>query len=151
MRERKSGTDRERQNEGAEEKHEVIGGTFTSAGSLTSLCLFLSLSLSLPVFLFLRLSLSVLPSFPLSQSLSLSVISLPVAIPTTFSGVTQQKEEGDGLDSCGGCHMSFLAHIHARTHIHTFKFFFFFTICIRTFCCSLIITLSNKEFSSGAL
>ena len=135
-RERKSGTDRERQNEGAEEKHEVIGGTFTSAGSLTSLSLSLSLflflslslalSLALPLFLFLRLSLSVLPSFPLSRSLSLSVISLPVAIPTTFSGVTQQKEEGDGLDSCGGCRMSFLTQIHTRTHIrfHTFVSFF---------------------------
>lgn len=41
---RKRGTDRERQSEGVEEKHEVIGGTFTSAGSLTSLSLsFLSL------------------------------------------------------------------------------------------------------------
>lgn len=73
--ERKSGTDRERQSEGVEEKHEVIGGTFTSAGSLTSHSLsFLSFSHS--------------PSC----SLCLFIISLPVAIPTTFSWVTQTKE-----------------------------------------------------------
>lgn len=91
--ERKGGTDRERQSEGAEEKHEVIGGTFTSAGSLTPL--------SVPFFLFFFLSL--VPSFShsLSCSLCLLIISLPVTIPTTFSGVTQQKKEGASLTDSG--------------------------------------------------
>lgn len=100
--ERKSETDRERQSEGVEENHEVIGGTFTSAGSLTPRSLSLSFFLS-PSLSFLSCAFhSFCPSLiPLSCSLCLFIISLLVAIPTTFSGVTQQKEEGSSLTVVG--------------------------------------------------
>lgn len=49
----------------------------------------------------LPLSLSVRRSFALLSSLSLHNLSLPAAIPTTFSGVTQQKEEGSSLTVAG--------------------------------------------------
>ena len=109
MKERKSGTDRERQSEGAEEKHEVIRGTFTSAGSLTpsfshSILLFLSFCLSL-----------LLSSLIRSCGLCLFIISLPVAIPTTFSGVTKQKKEGDSLTVAGAV-IWVSSHICTRIH-----------------------------------
>lgn len=65
--------------------------------SLLSLTLFLVLCLSLT----LTLPLSVRRSFTLLSSLSLHNLSLPAAIPTTFSGVTQQKEEGSSLKVAG--------------------------------------------------
>lgn len=104
MKERKRGTDRERQSMGVEEKHEVIEGTFTSAGSLT------------PPLLFSFAFHSFYPSLILSHSFSLSIISLPVAIPTTFSGVTQQKNEGDRLTVVGAVIWVF-SHLHTHSHI----------------------------------
>lgn len=58
----------------------------------------LSQSLS---FFFLPFTLSITLSFPLFYGLCLLIISLPVTIPTTFSGVTQQKKEGASLTVAG--------------------------------------------------
>lgn len=93
---RKGGTDRERQSEGVEEKHEVIGGTFTSAGSLTSLSLsFLSLVSH-------SFCASLIPCSLCLSVISLSLShSLPAAIPTAFSGVAQQKKTANSLTVAG--------------------------------------------------